>query len=275
MPQVFNKHHGNAPPSAVYVGRPSEWGNPFSHLDGTSAEWRVADREEAIARYRDWLMARLNAEPALRRRLVSELAGKDLVCWCAPKACHADVLAELANAGAVHQPDFRKVYAGIGSRETPVHVLATMRAVAKHLAGLGWTLRSGGADGADSAFEDGARDVGGECEIWLPWPGFNGRTSTLLPSPEAFTLASEHHPAWARLGRGPRALHARNGHQVLGRDLASPVDFIVCWTKDGKRGGGTGQALRLAAAQGIAIFDLGTDDGLERLRAQARLFQQP
>jgi hypothetical protein len=28
-----------------------------------------------------------------------ELRGKDLVCWCAPDACHADVLLELANAG--------------------------------------------------------------------------------------------------------------------------------------------------------------------------------
>jgi hypothetical protein len=71
---------------AVYVGRPSVWGNPF-HIgrDGT--------REEVIAKYRQWI----KTQPQLLARL-HELRGKDLVCHCAPKACHADVLMELANA---------------------------------------------------------------------------------------------------------------------------------------------------------------------------------
>ena len=76
----------------VYIGRPSKWGNPFSHLDGTLAEFRVASREEAISKYRKWIAT----QPHLMSSL-GELRGKVLGCWCSPKACHGDVLAELAN----------------------------------------------------------------------------------------------------------------------------------------------------------------------------------
>jgi hypothetical protein len=69
----------------VYIGRPSKWGNPFQiGRDGT--------REEVIAKYRAWIVQ----QPALMAAL-PELEGKVLACWCAPKACHGDVLAELAN----------------------------------------------------------------------------------------------------------------------------------------------------------------------------------
>ena len=62
-------------------------------------------------------------------------------------------------------------YAGIGSRKTPVHILSKMRRVAERLEVRGYTLRSGGADGADTAFEEGCKRK----EIFLPQPGFNGR----------------------------------------------------------------------------------------------------
>ena len=72
----------------VYVGRPSKWGNPFViGKDGT--------REQVIQKYRQWLLGQPDLLAAL-----PELKGKTLACWCAPCACHADVLAELANAHA-------------------------------------------------------------------------------------------------------------------------------------------------------------------------------
>lgn len=82
MPKVYNKKTGH-PVDAVYVGRPTKWGNPFViGPDGS--------REDVIDKYRAWVV---------RQRLdFSELRGKDLVCWCAPLPCHADVLLELANA---------------------------------------------------------------------------------------------------------------------------------------------------------------------------------
>lgn len=56
---------------------------------------------------------------------------------------------------------------------------------------------------------------------------------------------------------GAKKLQARNSHQVLGLDLNTPSDFIICWTKGGKGIGGTGQALRIAKAYNIPIFDCG------------------
>lgn len=88
--------HCKRSPYDVYVGRGSEWGNPFSHKPSSSARWRVATREEAISRYRQWLLTSPDAEE-LRAR-VGELSGKTLGCWCAPRPCHGDVLAELADA---------------------------------------------------------------------------------------------------------------------------------------------------------------------------------
>lgn len=161
---------------------------------------------------------------------------------------------------------FRRVYAGIGSRETPDDVLHRMRTIAGYLARKGWTLRSGAADGADSAFEEGARAAGGACEIWLPWLGFNGNPSKNLPSPAAFGIAAELHPAWEHLARAPRLLHARNCHQVLGADLATPADFIICWTRGGLAKGGTGQSLRLAERHAIPVFNLAVEGRTDELR---------
>lgn len=68
----------------VYIGRPSKWGNPFTiGKDGT--------REEVIDKYRKWIQF----QPKLIAAL-PELKGKVLGCWCSPKACHGDVLSELA-----------------------------------------------------------------------------------------------------------------------------------------------------------------------------------
>lgn len=94
-PRVWNQRNKHTPVAAVYVGRPSKFGNPFSHLTNTRlAQWKTATREEAVTRYREWLLG----QPELVAAVKAELRGKDLVCWCAPKACHADVLLEVANA---------------------------------------------------------------------------------------------------------------------------------------------------------------------------------
>jgi Domain of unknown function (DUF4326) len=86
--------HGNKYPLYdVYIGRPSDWGNPFSHLESSVARFKVATREEAIEKYREWI----KTQPQLLARL-PELKGKILGCWCRPLACHGDILAEMADA---------------------------------------------------------------------------------------------------------------------------------------------------------------------------------
>ena len=76
-----------APSGSVYVGRPSRFGNPF-------VIGRHGDRAAVVARFE----ASLLANPELLAAAKAELRGKDLVCWCAPEACHADVLLRIANA---------------------------------------------------------------------------------------------------------------------------------------------------------------------------------
>jgi len=155
-----------------------------------------------------------------------------------------------------------KYYAGIGSRETPLAICQAMTMIAMEHSGAGYTLRSGHADGADIAFEVGASLK----EIWLPWLGFNGSDSKLLPSPEAFVMAEKFHPTWHKCSHGARRLHARNCHQVLGKDLQTPSEFIICWTKGALGGGGTGQAIRIAKAHGILVYDLADPETLRKFR---------
>lgn len=159
------------------------------------------------------------------------------------------------------------VYAGIGSRGTPPEILSVIGEIAFRLDLVGWTVRSGCAPGADTAFEKAANKT----ELYLPWPKFEGRTADMVrlerPQREAYPIAAKHHPAWSRLSPGARSLHARNVHQILGPDVLNPImtQFVICWTPDGKGGGGTGQAIRIAKFYEIPIFDLGSDDGYDRV----------
>lgn len=157
-------------------------------------------------------------------------------------------------------------YAGIGSRQTPIDVQLQMTQVAIKLYRLGWTLRSGAASGADTAFERGAGD---QKEIYLPWMRFNNHPSPLYhPSAAAFEMAEKYHPAWNRCSDASRMLHARNCHQVLGRNLDSPVRFILCWHQGT---GGTLQAVRIAEALNIPVFNM--VDTVIRVRLDAFLQQ--
>ena len=154
-------------------------------------------------------------------------------------------------------------YAGVGSRETPVPTLADMRRLASDLAMDGWRLRTGGADGADTAFERGHRDAKDDrgLEIFLPWPGYNRREGLTLDKEtmlEAMTMAAEKHPAWYRCSIGAKKLHGRNTAIMLGGDLKQPVAAVVCWTREGRVTGGTGMAMRIAESRGIPIYNLAT-----------------
>jgi hypothetical protein len=149
-----------------------------------------------------------------------------------------------------------RYWTGIGSRETPSSISGLMTDIAKFLCETGYILRSGGAAGADSFFEAGVIDSDKK-EIYLPWKGFNGNSSLRhRVTDEALKLASEFHPAWDKLSYGARKLMARNGYQVLGSDLKTPSEFVVCWTKNGKETGGTAQAMKIAKRWKIPIFNL-------------------
>lgn len=154
-------------------------------------------------------------------------------------------------------------YAGIGSRATPLPILAIMRDLAKELQDIGYECHTGGALGADKAFIDGATNT----KIWLPFQGYNGYKSDLrMPNERDMKFAAKYHPKWDACGHGARLMHARNCAIALGDNLDDPVEFIVCWTQDGKQSGGTGQALRIAIHYDIPVYNLGRKGDLELLR---------
>jgi hypothetical protein len=158
-----------------------------------------------------------------------------------------------------------KFYAGIGSRNTPYDMQWFMTRVATKLEVLGWILRTGGAPGADQAFERGVKDSR-NIEIYLPWRGFEGRRGIVSgENGEARSIAERFHPAWDRLGDGARKLMTRNTNQVLGGDLRTPAKFVLCWTPEGSGSGGTGQAIRIAKHYGIQVWDLGIPDVFGRV----------
>lgn len=150
-------------------------------------------------------------------------------------------------------------FAGIGARETPHEIIALMRGIAFMLADRGYTLRSGGAGGADQAFEY-ATPIMVKMEIFLPWPGFNGKHDTLkLNESElarAKSIAEKYHPNWIACTEGAKKMHTRNVMQMLGRRCDAASAFVVCWTKDGKASGGTGQAIRIAEGNKIPVYNL-------------------
>lgn len=160
-----------------------------------------------------------------------------------------------------------KAYSGIGSRNTPEPILEQMEALGRELAGFGYTLYSGGADGADSAFEKGCDQVLGSKQIFLPWKGFNNNYSKYFIQPkEAEEIAKSIHPAWKACSYGARKLHSRNVQQVLGYDLKTPTSFVICWTLDGKHSGGTATAIKLAIQIGVPVFNLAIKGDIIKLR---------
>lgn len=84
-PRVWWHRDGDAPADAVYVGRPTVWGNPYRI-------GRDGSRAEVVAKFRGDVMR----SPVYRRRIRLHLRGKHLLC-CGRTPCHADVLLDIAN----------------------------------------------------------------------------------------------------------------------------------------------------------------------------------
>lgn len=182
----------------------------------------------------------------------------------------------------------RKTYAGIGRQTLPHAIQELMVDLGYAYASLGYVLRSGGAKGADDAFEWGAILYANETgkpfsevmEIYLPDKRFKGRharndgyhhfeNSDLTEDQQAFTnrMIETWHPAPHRLGRA-RKFMERNCMQIMGADLSSPSDFVMCWTHDGDANtGGTGFAKKVAIDCGVPVHDLWHDAVLDQTRA--------
>lgn len=156
-----------------------------------------------------------------------------------------------------------KYYTGIGSRETPQEIGELMSKIAVKLEELGYALRSGGAPGADTYFAEKVKNK----EIFIPWQSFG---EGIVPKETDFAhdLLKEIHPAYDKLSQGALKLHLRNVNQVLGEDLNTPSQFLICWAKIDKQGiptGGTRTAWKIAEKYNIPCFNLFIEEDYNRV----------
>ena len=159
-----------------------------------------------------------------------------------------------------------KYYTGIGSRETPQEALDIMKNLGHSMGLSGYCLRSGNAQGADSYFYEGHQTYSEEYEIFLPWRNFGDvKNDKFIPLDDidnnlvqkAVDIVSAIHPAWGNCSQAAKKMHARNAFQVLGPDLETPSEIVICWTKGGKVVGGTATAIKIANIHDIPVWNIG------------------
>ena len=239
----------------------------------------------------------MNDTPSIERAPAAENANRTLRTLC--RDLHAGELrlddfdpelvaqlSEMLDRAAPKPGSF--AYAGVGSRRTPPEILDAMSDIAQTLGDAGTALSTGGADGADKAFETGALRTDAPITVHTPWPGYNGYRpgrdpetdiDIVHPKPAATIegrgyaeLAREHHPYWKRCGRGARALFVRNVSILAGAldddGGILPVRAVIAWTPNGlpvgREAGGTGHTLRTAASLDIPCVNLSRRAPAER-----------
>ena len=223
---------------------------------------------------------RISLDPKVNPHLARILGGEDYrevyrkhISTCSVLIYFAPVLSERLIA---ERSEGKHFFTGIGSRRTPEGLLSFAEKLSERLCRLGWGLRSGKANGADSAFQRGLERVPEERqrgEIFLPWVGFNSESGLaetwdkLMDEPTAERLASRIHPAWEKCQPRVRQLHTRNVYQVLGEDLATPSKFVLYCAeeRDGVVLGGTATAVHLARAFAIPTINIGHRDWKDQL----------
>lgn len=157
-----------------------------------------------------------------------------------------------------------KFYTGVGSRETPENILKLMTGVAKKLNEYDYVLRSGGAKGADCAFEIGAD----KCDIY----SVNEKHKPISKKPNIIPNLEEYRDL-AKIcclhynkitNQYAKDLHTRNICQVIGHNINEIIksDFLLCYTKFGDYVGGTTTAIRCAEHFDVPIFNFGTYDSI-------------
>lgn len=175
-------------------------------------------------------------------------------------------------------------FAGVGSRETPPEILSLMYHVGFFMGHLGWGLSSGGAAGADDAFQRGMTDcpacqpvrqlriylINRHWELYRPDPsrGLYNSLEFTDTWDQAIEIATAARGSFERLGPAGRDLHTRNVFQVLHHTLKRPVQQLICWAKPvgrhGRVNGGTNTAVTIALQHDIPVMNLYLDEHRQR-----------
>lgn len=162
------------------------------------------------------------------------------------------------------------IVTGIGSRKVPeeMYDFITRLPLQNHI------VRSGGAKGCDTAFEQTTNNL----EIFIPWSGFSNNGIVIKDS-RLLDLADEMisiiHPAYNSLSQGAKKLHTRNVFQIFGKNLDpnEKSDMVICWTPDGaydidsctRNTGGTATAIKLASLFDIPVYNLYNEKHMDKI----------
>lgn len=95
--EFINKEYNEIDFKEIYVGRPSMFGNPYSHLNGTLAEFKVKNREIAIKNYEIYYLPKIRDE---LHKIKEQYKNTTICfnCFCVPKKCHAiSLIKEIKN----------------------------------------------------------------------------------------------------------------------------------------------------------------------------------
>lgn len=154
-----------------------------------------------------------------------------------------------------------KYYAGIGSRSTPDDILSTILSLSLKLAHEEYTLRSGGAPGADEIFAAGTCNQ----EIFV---SKDATVESIEYVKGCLPNNRSNFDAWKPYTKG---LLGRNMMQVLGKDLTTPVEFVVCYAPslvyEDDSPGGTGYAIRCAIKNSIPVYNMFDEKVLNKIEA--------
>lgn len=155
-----------------------------------------------------------------------------------------------------------KYFAGIGGRKNvPDEIADLMPKITNKLEALGYTLRSGSAEGSDEFFASGAT----RAEIWLPWASYNSHLHKpyfnyhVIGDDREAAEALKLHPAYPNLSNGVRLLMKRNFRIIKGSR------FVVCWTANEEEGG-TAFGIKVSRSLGIPVFNLYDHSTLKRIK---------
>lgn len=167
-----------------------------------------------------------------------------------------------------------RIYTGIGSRETPPDICRKLTDTATKLNSVGFTLRSGHAEGADKAFEKGSNQK----EVYVPWSTFNGFSGDFVEFDEdlkkftakEFDKYRKGQAEWIHIKEPVQKIMMRNVKQIIGEDVNNPKlsDFVICWADTDEQGnvvGGTGFTVWVAKKFNIPILNINNPDDLKSL----------
>jgi hypothetical protein len=163
-------------------------------------------------------------------------------------------------------------YVACGNRDMPAAILATIVGYIKQLDARGYTLRTGGREGPEDAYD---RLPLIRKETHLPWKGFMDKDSKFTYTSEsARILAAKFHPSFDGVKPVIQTFLATDLRLIMGKELRSPALFLITWSEDGAestsektaRTGNAAQFVSVASQLKIPIFNFGKPGTEARLQ---------